>query len=291
MMYEYAALNTAIYYLPGLGLNRGKCVVLVTHQHQFIGDSRCVMMNGGHISCIGSYQQCVEKSDGKLTFAFQNKDTSNADICKEQASPATEDIIEEAKPETHADEDHKELSQFGSVKRATLLTYVRAMPFGLLTLLFVIMLCILTQSSVLGAIYVVGRWASLEAEDQKSFTVISIVLGLVFIVIILAVVRAYLLFSFTIESSKCLHDKMLGHVLRSKMSFFDLNNSGKIINRFSSDVGSNDDILPTTLAECFVFSFVVLGALVATCYFLPLTLSICPPLLLCFLFVRRIFVR
>ena len=251
------------------------------------------MMDRGHISCVGSYEQCVEISDGRLTLAFQNKDTSNDGITKEQTLPhdATAQDIKEAKPETHADEDYIELSQLGAVKRATLLAYLRAMPFGVLAFFIMMLLCILTQSSVLGVIYVAGKWANLEAEEQKSLTVISIVLGLVFTVIILAVVRSHLLFSFTMNSSKCLHDKMLMNVLRSKMSFFDVNNSGRIINRFSCDVGSNDDILPTTLAECFVFSFIVLGALVATCYFLPLTLSICPPLLLCFLFVRRIFVR
>ena len=58
--------------IQDLGVRRGKCVVLVTHQHQFIGDSRCIMMSGGRVACVGSYQSCVEASDGKLTFAAQH---------------------------------------------------------------------------------------------------------------------------------------------------------------------------------------------------------------------------
>merc|ERR1740139_869232 len=35
----------------GLGVKKGRCVVLVTHQHQYIGESRCVLMKGGRIEC------------------------------------------------------------------------------------------------------------------------------------------------------------------------------------------------------------------------------------------------
>eukprot|EP00591_Stephanopyxis_turris_P010047 CAMPEP_0195508726 /NCGR_PEP_ID=MMETSP0794_2-20130614/1858_1 /TAXON_ID=515487 /ORGANISM="Stephanopyxis turris, Strain CCMP 815" /LENGTH=117 /DNA_ID=CAMNT_0040635765 /DNA_START=2484 /DNA_END=2834 /DNA_ORIENTATION=+ len=30
-----------------LGVKRGKCVVLVTHQHQYIGESKCILMKNG----------------------------------------------------------------------------------------------------------------------------------------------------------------------------------------------------------------------------------------------------
>lgn len=41
-------------------------------------------------------------------------------------------------------------------------------------------------------------------------------------------------------ASKKLHDSMTSAVLRSKIEFFDTNPSGRILNRFSADVGSND---------------------------------------------------
>ena len=49
-----------------LAVKRGKCVVLATHQHQFIGDSRCVLMSRGKIKAIASFAECVAVSDGKL---------------------------------------------------------------------------------------------------------------------------------------------------------------------------------------------------------------------------------
>jgi len=34
-------------------------MVLALHQHQFIGDMRCVLMRKGKVRCIGSYLECV----------------------------------------------------------------------------------------------------------------------------------------------------------------------------------------------------------------------------------------
>ena len=57
-----------------------------------------------------------------------------------------------------------------------------------------------------------------------------------------------------------------------------------------SDVGSNDDQLPTTLFDFLVIAFLVLGALVTAISVLPVTLVFVPPLIYYFYRVRRIFV-
>lgn len=64
----------------------------------------------------------------------------------------------------------------------------------------------------------------------------------------------------------------------------------RILNRFSSDVGSNDDLLPTTLFDFLVIAFLVLGSLVSAVTVLPVTLVAIPPLVWYFIRVRRIFV-
>jgi ABC-type multidrug transport system fused ATPase/permease subunit len=60
-------------------------------------------------------------------------------------------------------------------------------------------------------------------------------------------------FSLTIKASRKLHDEMAKAVLRAKISFFDTRNPllGHVLNRFSADVGSNDDMLPQTLSGLF----------------------------------------
>jgi ABC-type multidrug transport system fused ATPase/permease subunit len=44
-----------------------------------------------------------------------------------------------------------------------------------------------------------------------------------------------------------LHQSMLTNILKSPMSFFDTTPSGRIVNRFSSDVAVVDNNLPQTL--------------------------------------------
>lgn len=49
--------------------------MLATHQYQFIGDFRCMlMMSGGRILCDGSYSACISASGGFLTHALQNNE-------------------------------------------------------------------------------------------------------------------------------------------------------------------------------------------------------------------------
>ena len=79
-------------------------------------------------------------------------------------------------------------------------------------------------------------------------------------------------------------------VVRSKIEFFDTNPLGRILNRFSADVGSNDDLLPATLFDFTVIAFVVLGAIITNVVTLPFTLVAVPPLTWYFWTVRRTFV-
>jgi ATP-binding cassette subfamily C (CFTR/MRP) protein 4 len=65
---------------------------------------------------------------------------------------------------------------------------------------------------------------------------------------------------------------------------------GRILNRFSADVGSNDDMLPQTLFDFSVIFFIVIGAVFTTIITLPFVLLVMPPLIYYFVVVRKIFV-
>jgi len=107
---------------------------------------------------------------------------------------------------------------------------------------------------------------------------------------VLAVFRAIISFMITVKASRKLHDDMTEAVLRAQISFFDTNPMGRILNRFSADVGSNDDLLPQTLFDFLVIFFMALGTVVTTAVILPFTIIALPPLMYYFLYLRRVFV-
>jgi ATP-binding cassette, subfamily C (CFTR/MRP), member 4 len=273
-----------------LAVERGKCVVLATHQHQFIGNSRCILMDSGIIRCVGSYEECVDIAGGRITAHTQ--DTHDA-VPKRPMSTAvgTERPTEESiSAEIVEDEnDGKETKASGLVKLATFLNYSRAMGgvwVGIVGLVFFSV----TQGTVLATIAIIGKWADMSETDQSSWEILIVVLLMGFIVLGLSLTRALLSFHYAIKASQYLHDKMAKAVLRAKIEFFDTNPLGRILNRFSADVGSNDDLLPHTLFDFLVSAFFCLGSLVTAVIALPFTLIAVPPLTLYFISVRRTFV-
>jgi ATP-binding cassette, subfamily C (CFTR/MRP), member 4 len=125
---------------------------------------------------------------------------------------------------------------------------------------------------------------------QRSWDILGLVIGLSATVVFLSIFRAALSLELTVKASQQLHDRMAKALLRSKIEFFDTNPLGRILNRVSADVGSNDDLLPQTLFDFSVISFIVIGAVATTIAVLPFTLIAFPPLMWYFLSVRNIFV-
>jgi len=109
-------------------------------------------------------------------------------------------------------------------------------------------------------------------------------------VLVLTLVRSAAGFHLTTKASDRLHNGMIESVLRAKIEFFDTNPLGRILNRFSADVGSNDDLLPLTLFDFLTLAFMAVGAIVTTCTVLPFTIVAIAPLVWYFLGVRNIFV-
>jgi ATP-binding cassette subfamily C (CFTR/MRP) protein 4 len=289
--------------IQDLGLKRGKCIVLVTHQHQFIGDSRCVMMSAGSIAYIGTYHKCVEEAGGRLEFALQVKEIDSEETFNRpvsiqdevdvsvQVNDTSSDESENKDASTTSKSEHKEKIQSGIVKRETFLNYMRVMPGGLWTGMFMLFLFIATQGSAMVTIAAIGKWAGLPAAEQDSGVIIGVIVVLVLATCLLFILRSFSSLCLTAEVSRRIHDQMLIGVLRSKIQFFDTNPIGRILNRFSGDVGNMDHELPVSLMDFIYFSSIVLGALISTVSLIPVTFAALPPLVFCFLKLKGTFMR
>lgn len=92
-------------------------------------------------------------------------------------------------------------------------------------------------------------------------------------IIFFALTRSLLFFNLAKRSSTNLHNTMFQGVTRASMYFFNTNPAGRILNRFSKDLGQVDEILPGVMmdvAQIFlaIFGIVVVLSIVNPWYLL-----------------------
>ncbi|XP_011311078.1 multidrug resistance-associated protein 4 [Fopius arisanus] len=73
--------------------------------------------------------------------------------------------------------------------------------------------------------------------------------------------RNVVFFKICMSASKNLHNLMLECLLQAPMKFFDSNPSGRIVNRFSKDIGCVDELLPIALIDSIQVFAVMVGIL------------------------------
>ena len=86
----------------------------------------------------------------------------------------------------------------------------------------------------------------IEASNQFNLMIYGcLILGLV----IFCAIQTIQYYIVCMTASKNLHNNMFEKLLRAQPRFFDVNPSGRILNRFSKDIGSMDEILPATFLD------------------------------------------
>lgn len=123
-------------------------------------------------------------------------------------------------------------------------------------LLFIVIFLLFSQFITSSSDYFVTLWTNQELlRLHGKNTLFTTKDGLyIYGLLILAVIcvtlsRGFIFFAVCIRSSKRLHDKSFLCLLHSPMRFFDLNPAGRILNRFSKDMGAVDEILPKAIIE------------------------------------------
>jgi len=70
-----------------------------------------------------------------------------------------------------------------------------------------------------------------------------IVGGTLIVQLFVMIVKMYCMVHVLINASEAVHDNMLQSILRCPTKFFDKNPSGNLVNKFSTDLGTIDNIL------------------------------------------------
>ncbi|XP_076736110.1 ATP-binding cassette sub-family C member 4-like isoform X3 [Maylandia zebra] len=115
--------------------------------------------------------------------------------------------------------------------------------------------------------------------------------GLTAVTIIFGFGRNLVLFNVLVRCSQSLHNRMFSAILQTPVRFFDINPIGRVLNRFSKDIGLLDSNMPVTFADFVQIFLQILGVIAVAASVIPWILIPVVPLLLIFLYLRRYFLR
>ncbi|XP_062258726.1 ATP-binding cassette sub-family C member 4-like isoform X1 [Platichthys flesus] len=151
-------------------------------------------------------------------------------------------------------------------------------------------------------------WLACWASEQKHINVtehlngsfprqldldlyLGVYAGLTASSVVFGFLRSLVFFNVLVSSSQTLHNSMFTAILRTPVHFFDINPIGRILNRFSKDIGYLDSLLPWTFVDFIQVFLQVIGVIVVAAVVLPWILIPIVPLLTVFLFLRCYFLR
>lgn len=132
------------------------------------------------------------------------------------------------------------------------------------------------------ALHGVGNCTITYDTNWSTEKYIYVYSGILTVLAIVVTLRAFAFYRMCLRISKNLHDVMLKGVNRTFMFFFNQNPTGRILNRFSKDVGTVDSTLPVVVVDCIKFFLELAGVtaiVVSTNYWL-----IFPTLIMCTIF-------
>ncbi|XP_066034710.1 ATP-binding cassette sub-family C member 10 isoform X1 [Chamaea fasciata] len=101
------------------------------------------------------------------------------------------------------------------------------------------------------------------------------------------IIRAFLFACGALRAAAVIHNRLLQRVLKATVTFFDTTPTGRILNRFSSDLYCVDDSLPFILNIFLANLYGLLGMLVIMTYGLPWIGLVLLPLAVIYFFVQR----
>lgn len=183
--------------------------------------------------------------------------------------------------------DTSETRTSGSVSKKVYSSYYLA-GGSCFKILFFFGICILTQVLASGGDFWMTYWVNLEERvfyrvdsvstynskptGDASTTLLwwSIsretciyVFGILTLTMIVAIIiRSILFVSVCMKSSMTLHNNMFNSITRSTMYFFNTNPSGRILNRFSKDMGAIDEMLPAASLDCIQIGLLLLSIVI-----------------------------
>jgi ATP-binding cassette subfamily C (CFTR/MRP) protein 4 len=285
-----AAVSRHIFNKCIRGMLSEKCVILVTHQIQYLNQCDIILeLREGSMGVYGDprdvlqgneeiIEQLTSKDeDTRRIFNIRKHSLANnslelnnvdekmmklSDIQEEEVpleivncnniDKEDEDILDEPETKVVVGLPEEERAH-GRISMKTYCQYIIA-GGGYIFTGIVVLIFILTEANIVISDWWITDWAHCRNDSNINLSSmplcflsdvdhIGIYSGLVASLIVFATLRIFLFVLLMLNSSRVLHNRMFGKILRAPILFFDTNPIGRVLNRFSKDVGFLDDTL------------------------------------------------
>ncbi|OWF38261.1 Multidrug resistance-associated protein 7 [Mizuhopecten yessoensis] len=240
-----------------MGLLRNKTRILCTHHTKFLGKAdKIIVMNDGVISKMGVPSEILDDT----TFAEHN--------------------VSPNKPETEYDDtdDNDHGGSLGEEVRATGEVSSRVYMAFLAALGKWLPMAMLLSVALMEGISHFFDISLYDSNDASGSVTTSETSVLYYMLVYGCLAALYSLFSLVkevlfvyggINMARIIHNNLLNSMLKAPMSFYDVTPIGRILNRFSSDMGVVDDSLSHMINVILCQLFGVIGTIIIACYGMP----------------------
>ncbi|XP_043071061.1 probable multidrug resistance-associated protein lethal(2)03659 isoform X2 [Drosophila grimshawi] len=254
-----------------------KIRIMVTHRVPLLRHAdHMVLMEGGHASIQGRYESLKKLIRLRMSIANESE-------VSKLSAVRSESIFEEMPPkeplsqqqlQRQLDEHvhiYKEQQFQGYVKLSTYKQYFVILGLPLMVLLILVLFVLARGSEACMDIFL-SKWATWEEKEpddtepaierRKTRTGLLILYAVLIVcTLCLYVLRTFGFFMICLRISIRVHKFLFHGIIRASMQFFTMATSGRILNRFSSDILAIDISLPQSMMETlefFVNGFAVL---------------------------------
>ncbi|KAF5286351.1 hypothetical protein FQR65_LT12645 [Abscondita terminalis] len=281
-------------------LLKGKTVVLVTHQLQYLTnvDHIIVLENGSVIAQGSSFELQKYGVDFAkyLRHNFEEDHERNLGEKERRESGNSQVSLIDNKVKAPAETPEKKIS--GSVSGSVYKKYIKS-GGNWLAISATIASFVTLQILLSGSDYFLAYWVNLEQkedgnrnEESDKLRRICLIIysGFIVVIIIMSFTRATVFVETCIKASINLHHTTFHNVIRAKLKFFFLNSSGRILNRFSKDMGTIDELLPITILDTATIGLIVLGIIIVTSIVNAWLILPVVVIIIIFYYLRRVYI-
>ncbi|XP_065758078.1 ATP-binding cassette sub-family C member 4-like [Muntiacus reevesi] len=296
-----------------------KITILVTHQLQYLKyASQILTLKDGITVEIGTYSEFLKSRIDIFSLFEKGNEQSEPSAVPETPTVISESLVQSLQSPRPSLKDMAQEDQETENIQVTLpledhlegkvgfKTYKNYFTGGAdwSVIIFLILVNIAAQITYALQDWWLAYWANVQnelyfgvyvKEDEDVVFILNWYLGvysgLTVSTVLLGITRSLLIFYILVNSSQALHNKMLESILRAPVLFFHKNPIGRILNRFSKDIGHMDDLLPLIFLNFIQTFLLVIGVVVVMVAAIPWTAIPVIPLVILFFFLRRYFLE